>query len=108
MAETAAPMLEVRDLEVHFPLRASFGGRLVGRSSGVVKAVDGVSFELAKGEVLGVVGESGSGKTTLGRALLRLVDPTGGSIRLEGRDVTDLSDRSVRTLRRQMQMVFQD
>jgi len=106
MAEAAAPMLEVRDLEVHFPLRGSFAGRLVGRSSGVVKAVDGVSFELAKGEVLGVVGESGSGKTTLGRALLRLVDPTSGSIILEGRDVTRLSDRAV--LRREMQMVFQD
>ena len=108
MAEAAAPMLEVRDLEVHFPLRGSFAGRLVGRSSGVVKAVDGVSFELAKGEVLGVVGESGSGKTTLGRALLRLVDPTSGSIILEGRDVTRLSDRAVRMLRREMQMVFQD
>ena len=108
MAEAAAPMLEVRDLEVHFPLRGSFAGRLVGRSSGVVKAVDGVSFELAKGEVLGVVGESGSGKTTLGRALLRLVDPTSGSIILEGRDVTRLGDRAVRMLRREMQMVFQD
>ena len=108
MAEAAAPMLEVRDLEVHFPLRGSFAGRLVGRSGGVVKAVDGVSFELKKGEVLGVVGESGSGKTTLGRALLRLVDPTGGSIILEGRDVTGLGDRAVRMLRREMQMVFQD
>jgi peptide/nickel transport system ATP-binding protein len=101
-------MLEVRDLEVHFPLRGSFAGRLLGRSGGVVKAVDGVSFELRKGEVLGIVGESGSGKTTLGRALLRLVDPTGGSITLEGRDVTRLGDRSVRALRREMQMVFQD
>jgi oligopeptide/dipeptide ABC transporter ATP-binding protein len=108
MAEAAAPMLEVRDLEVHFPLRGSFAGRLVGRSGGVVKAVDGVSFELKNGEVLGVVGESGSGKTTLGRALLRLVDPTGGSIILEGRDVTGLGDRAVRMLRREMQMVFQD
>jgi oligopeptide/dipeptide ABC transporter ATP-binding protein len=108
MAEAAAPMLEVRDLEVHFPLRGSFAGRLLGRSGGVVKAVDGVSFELRKGEVLGVVGESGSGKTTLGRALLRLVDPTGGSIVLEGRDVTSLGDRAVRMLRREMQMVFQD
>jgi len=104
----AAPMLEVRDLEVHFPLRGSFAGRLVGRSGGVVKAVDGVSFELRKGEVLGIVGESGSGKTTLGRALLRLVDPTGGTITLEGRDVTNLGDRAVRALRREMQMVFQD
>src|SRR5436309_15724277 len=108
MAEPASPMLEVRDLEVPFPRRGSFAARLLGRSGGVVKAVDGVSFELRKGEVLGVVGESGSGKTTLGRALLRLVDPTGGSIILDGRDVTGLGDRAVRTLRRQMQMVFQD
>ena len=107
-AETPAPLLDVRDLEVHFPLRGSFAGRLLGRSGGVVKAVDGVTFELRKGEVLGIVGESGSGKTTLGRALLRLVDPTGGTITLDGRDVTALGDRSVRALRRQMQMVFQD
>ena len=73
-----------------------------------MKAVDGVTFQLRKGEVLGIVGESGSGKTTLGRALLRLVDPTGGTITLDGRDVTALGDRSVRALRRQMQMVFQD
>ena len=107
-AETPAPLLDVCDLEVHFPLRGSFAGRLLGRSGGVVKAVDGVTFELRKGEVLGIVGESGSGKTTLGRALLRLVDPTGGTITLDGRDVTALGDRSVRALRRQMQMVFQD
>jgi oligopeptide/dipeptide ABC transporter ATP-binding protein len=107
-ADALAPLLEVRDLEVHFPLRGSFAGRLLGRSGGVVRAVDGVSFELQKGEVLGIVGESGSGKTTLGRALLRLVDPTGGTITLDGRDVTGLGDRSVRALRREMQMVFQD
>jgi oligopeptide/dipeptide ABC transporter ATP-binding protein len=103
-----APILEVQNLEVHFPLRGSFGARLLGRSGGAVKAVDGVSFQLRRGEVLGLVGESGSGKTTLGRALLRLVEPTGGSIRLEGRDIAVLGEREVRDLRRQMQMVFQD
>src|SRR5439155_6296208 len=82
-----APLLEVEGLEVHFPLRGSFGARLLGRSSGAVQAVDGVSFSIGAGEVLGVVGESGSGKTTLGRALLRLVDPTAGAVRLDGRDV---------------------
>jgi peptide/nickel transport system ATP-binding protein len=102
------PLLEVENLEVHFPLRASFGARLLGRNTGAVQAVDGVSFELRKGEVLGVVGESGSGKTTLGRALLRLVEPTGGAIRLEGTDVAALGERQVRALRRRMQMVFQD
>ena len=66
MGEAAVPMLEVRDLEVHFPLRGSFAGRLVGRSSGVVKAVDGVSFELAKGEVLGVVGSRGAARPRSG------------------------------------------
>jgi peptide/nickel transport system ATP-binding protein len=102
------PLLEVENLQVHFPLRASFGARLLGRNTGAVQAVDGVSFELRKGEVLGVVGESGSGKTTLGRALLRLVEPTGGAIRLEGTDVAALGERQVRALRRRMQMVFQD
>jgi peptide/nickel transport system ATP-binding protein len=103
-----APLLEVEGLKVHFPLRGSFGSRLVGRSSGAVQAVDGVSFTIEAGEVLGVVGESGSGKTTLGRAILRLVDPTAGSVRLGGRDVAAMSERDVRAMRREMQIVFQD
>jgi oligopeptide/dipeptide ABC transporter ATP-binding protein len=103
-----APLLEVDGLEVHFPLRGSFGARLLGRSSGAVQAVDGVSFSIGHGEVLGVVGESGSGKTTLGRALLRLVDPTAGAVRLEGRDVAAMNERDVRAMRKEMQMVFQD
>jgi oligopeptide/dipeptide ABC transporter ATP-binding protein len=101
-------LLEAEDLKVHFPLRGSFGQRLVGREAGSVKAVDGVSFELRRGEVLGLVGESGSGKTTLGRALLRLVQPTGGSIRFDGQDVTRLSENRFRPFRRRMQIVFQD
>ncbi|HZI36458.1 MAG TPA: ABC transporter ATP-binding protein [Gaiellales bacterium] len=104
----ADALLEVEDLQVHFPLRGSFGARLVGKDVGAVQAVDGVSFSVARGEVLGIVGESGSGKTTLGRALLRLVDPTGGSIRLEGEDVLGLREREVRAMRRKVQMVFQD
>jgi oligopeptide/dipeptide ABC transporter ATP-binding protein len=104
----ADALLEVEDLQVHFPLRGSFGARLVGKDVGAVQAVDGVSFSVARGEVLGIVGESGSGKTTLGRALLRLVDPTGGSIRLDGEDVLGLREREVRAMRRKVQMVFQD
>jgi oligopeptide/dipeptide ABC transporter ATP-binding protein len=104
----ADPLLDVEGLEVHFPLRGSFGARLLGRSGGAVRAVDGVSFQVHEGEVLGVVGESGSGKTTLGRALLRLVEPTAGSVRVEGQDIARLRERDVRALRRRVQMVFQD
>jgi peptide/nickel transport system ATP-binding protein len=102
------PLLEVRDLEVHFPIHAGALGRLFGRATGAVKAVDGVSFTLDRGEVLGIVGESGSGKTTLGRALLGLVRPTGGGIAYGGRELANLSEREFRPLRRRLQMVFQD
>jgi oligopeptide/dipeptide ABC transporter ATP-binding protein len=101
-------LLEVRDLKAHFSLRGSFLGRLLGRDIGSVKAVDGVSLDLRRGEVLGLVGESGSGKTTLGRTILRLVDPTAGTIWFEGRDITRLPEAEVRGLRRRMQIVFQD
>jgi peptide/nickel transport system ATP-binding protein len=101
-------LLEVRELRTHFPLRGTFLDRLIGRETGSVKAVDGVSFDLFRGEVLGLVGESGSGKTTLGRSLLRLVEPTSGTIRLDGQDVTSLSEPLMRPLRRRMQIVFQD
>ena len=101
-------LVEVEGLSVHYPLRGSFAERLVGREAGSVKAVDGVTFHLEHGEVLGLVGESGSGKTTLGRTLLRLVEPTDGSIVYDGRDITRLGDDEMRALRRKMQIVFQD
>jgi ABC-type oligopeptide transport system ATPase subunit len=78
------------------------------RTSGHVKAVDGVSFDLARGETLGLVGESGSGKTTVGRAVLRLIEPTSGEVRFDGEDVLGAAGSRLRALRRQMQIVFQD
>lgn len=98
------PLLSVRNLNTHFAGRSS----LFGRAQSVVKAVDGVSFELNRGEVLGLVGESGSGKTTLGRSLLKLVQPTSGEIRYQGRDLTPLSEQQMRPMRRELSMIFQD
>src|SRR5918995_2417072 len=93
-----AALMEVRDLKTRFSVRGSFLDRLRGRESGSVKAVDGVSFDLRRGEVLGLVGESGSGKTTLGRTLLGLVRPSEGSIRLEGREIAGLGESEMRPL----------
>ena len=101
-------LLEVTDLRTRFALRGSFTDRMRGRAAGSVKAVDGVSFSLRRGEVLGVVGESGSGKTTLGRTLLGLAAATDGSIKFEGREITGLSEAAFRPLRRRLQIVFQD
>ncbi len=101
-------LLEVRDLQVHFGLRGGFLQRVLGRDVGAVKAVDGVSFSLGRGEVLGIVGESGSGKTTLAKAVLGLLRPTAGSVVLEGEVISKLPERRVRPLRRHMQPVFQD
>jgi peptide/nickel transport system ATP-binding protein len=98
-----APLVRLRDVAVHFDL----GRGLLGRG-GVVRAVDGISLDVHPGETLGLVGESGSGKTTLGRAILRLVKPTGGTVEFEGRDITHLPERPLRPLRRRMQPVFQD
>ncbi len=102
-----APLVRVRDLEVHFALRGGLLGQVLGAQR-VVRAVDGVSLDIAPGETLGLVGESGSGKTTLGRAILRLVEPTAGTVEFEGRDITRLRERDLRPLRRRMQPVFQD
>ncbi len=97
-------LVEIRDLAVHFPVRRGLLRRVVDH----VRAVDGVSLEVGAGEVVALVGESGCGKTTLGRALLRLIEPTAGSIRLAGRDITRLQRQAMRPLRRAMQVVFQD
>jgi oligopeptide/dipeptide ABC transporter ATP-binding protein len=101
-------LMSLRDLEVHYQLRGGSMARLFGFDTGAVKAVDGVNLDLRKGEVLGLVGESGSGKTTLGRAMLGMVGATGGSIEYAGEDLASLSNRRLREMRRDLQMVFQD
>jgi ABC-type oligopeptide transport system ATPase subunit len=99
------PLLVVSGLEKHFPVRKGF---LFERTVGTMKAVDGVSFEIAAGETLGLVGESGSGKSTTGYCVLQLLRPTGGSVRFLGRELTALGRAELRRLRREMQIVFQD
>ena len=98
-------ILTVRDLQVHFPVK---GRGLFPRRIGEIKAVDGVSFALAEQETLGLVGESGCGKSTTGRAVLRLLQPTGGQVLLDGIDTTTMSRRALRPLRSKAQMIFQD
>ncbi|BBK37553.1 peptide ABC transporter ATP-binding protein [Allostella sp. ATCC 35155] len=102
--EAKTPLLEVRDLVKHFPIRKS----LFGKARARVHAVDGISLDIAPGETLGLVGESGCGKSTAGKVILRLIEPTSGSIRLEGRDITALGAGDMLAVRRQMQVVFQD
>jgi oligopeptide transport system ATP-binding protein len=101
MTET---LLKVEGLKKHFPIP----GGILGKTVGHVKAVDGVSFEVRKGETLGIVGESGCGKSTTGRMLLRLIEPSEGKVSFEDKEVTKLSNSELRKLRRDMQMVFQD
>lgn len=105
---SADPILDIRDLSVRFSLGGSTLARLLGRDTGVVKAVDGVNLTLVKGEVVGLVGESGSGKSTLGRALLGLVPAADGSIVFDGDDIAAYSKRQLRDHRRHAQMIFQD
>jgi peptide/nickel transport system ATP-binding protein/oligopeptide transport system ATP-binding protein len=97
-------LLEISDLKKHYPVRSG----ILRRAVGTVHAVDGVSFTLGVGETLGLVGESGCGKSTVARSILRLVEPTGGSIRLNGKDITHLRKAELRPNRRSMQIIFQD
>jgi peptide/nickel transport system ATP-binding protein len=98
-------LVEVEDLKVWFPIKS---GLVLDRHVGDVRAVDGVSLTIDRGETLGLVGESGCGKSTLGRAILRLYEPTAGTIRFDGRDISHLREGELRPLRRRMQMIFQD
>jgi peptide/nickel transport system ATP-binding protein/oligopeptide transport system ATP-binding protein len=100
----APPLVEVEHLTEYFPIT----GGILQRTIGQVKAVDDVSFTIRRGETLGLVGESGCGKTTVGRVLLRLLAPTGGTIRFDGTDITTLSDHDLKPYRRRMQIIFQD
>src|SRR5215204_3837783 len=98
-AETRDTLVSVRGLVKHFPVEGS---------DDVVRAVDGVSFEIFAGETLGLVGESGCGKSTVGRCLLRLIEPTAGHIYFEGRDILAFNKKELREIRREMQIIFQD
>ena len=99
---TAEVLLDVQGLTKHFPVRTGF------RSRAALRAVDGLDFELRQGETLGLVGESGCGKTTTGRMLVRLIEPSGGRVVFEGRDITHLRASAMRPLRHDLQMIFQD
>ena len=97
-------LLEIRDLKKYFPVPAG----VLGYTQEQVKAVDGVSLDVEEGETVGLVGESGCGKTSLGRCLVRLIEPTSGTVTFEGRDLSALSGPAMREMRRKMQMIFQD
>ncbi|WP_425069387.1 ABC transporter ATP-binding protein [Reyranella sp.] len=104
MVSANPPVIEVKDLKKHFPVKKG----LLRRTVGQVYAVDGVTFTVRAGETLGLVGESGCGKTTAGRAAMRLVEPTSGSIKVEGKEIMGLSKAELRPYRREMQIIFQD
>ncbi len=98
-------LVQVRDLKMHFPITQ---GIVIQRKVGAIKAVDGISFDIVRGETLGLVGESGCGKSTTGRAMLQLYRPTAGKVFFEGEDLTALKGEKIRRMRRRMQMIFQD
>ena len=104
VGQNRAPVIEVAGLKKHFPVKKG----LLRRTAGYVYAVDGVSFSINQGETLGLVGESGCGKSIVARTVLRLVEPTAGTIRLDGADITHLGKTALRPHRRQMQIIFQD
>ncbi len=104
MVSANAPVIEVKDLKKHFPVKKG----LLRRTVGQVYAVDGITFSIKVGETLGLVGESGCGKTTAGRAVLRLTEPTSGSIKVDGKEIVGLSKSDLRPYRREMQIIFQD
>jgi oligopeptide/dipeptide ABC transporter ATP-binding protein len=108
MTTPAAPLLEVDGLVTHYPVRRGLTERLAGRGQRHVRAVDGVSFTLARGEMLALVGESGCGKTTTVQSILGMVRPTSGAVRLHGTDIAGLAERRMRPLRRSLQMIYQD
>jgi ABC-type oligopeptide transport system ATPase subunit len=99
------PLMEVEDLQKYFPLSRGIVRR---RNLGAVKAVDGVSFDVMRGETLGIVGETGCGKSTTARLMMRLLEPTAGSVRFQGEDITELRGARLKAVRRELQMVFQD
>ena len=103
-ADADQPLLDVRDLKTHFPIRSGFLQQVTDH----VRAVDGVSFSVGRGETLGLVGESGCGKTTVGRSILRLIPHTSGEVLFEGRDVFSLRGPDLKAMRRNMQIIFQD
>ena len=104
LASAVIPLVAVRELKKHFPVQKGVFSRVVGQ----VHAVDGVSFHIDRGETLGLVGESGCGKSTVGRTLLKLLEPTGGSIQVDGQDITTLNREAMLPYRRRMQMIYQD
>ena len=104
MKLSKSPLLSVKNLVKYFPIRRG----IFSRVKGFVKAVDDISFDIPNGKTLGLVGESGCGKTTAGRTILRLIDPTSGTIKFEGNDITKLTQKNLRPLRKNFQIIFQD